>query len=105
MADLSLKFSWRMVLGAERKARRWEADESPKNLNNACKCGGWRRRILKVQCAGLMSPAFFENLVSEGWLRKLQSQEQKIDENDRFGLLLMNGRDLVGAVTIVPVDE
>ncbi|MBQ0721709.1 MAG: HipA N-terminal domain-containing protein [Gammaproteobacteria bacterium] len=46
-------------------------------------------------------PGFFENLVSEGWLRKLQSQQQKIDENDRFGLLLMNGRDLVGAVTIV----
>ena len=50
-------------------------------------------------------PGFFENLVSEGWLRKLQSREQKIDENDRFGLLLMNGRDLVGAVTIVPIDE
>jgi serine/threonine-protein kinase HipA len=50
-------------------------------------------------------PGFFENLVSEGWLRKLQSQEQKIDENDRFGLLLMNGRDLVGAVTITPIDE
>ena len=48
-------------------------------------------------------PGFFENLVSEGWLRKLQSQEQKIDENDRFGLLLMNGRDLVGAVTIAPL--
>ena len=50
-------------------------------------------------------PGFFENLVSEGWLRKLQSQEQKIDENDRFGLLLMNGRDLVGAVTILPANE
>lgn len=48
-------------------------------------------------------PGFFENLVSEGWLRKLQSKEQKIDENDRFGLLLMNGRDLVGAVTIAPL--
>jgi len=48
-------------------------------------------------------PGFFENLVSEGWLRRLQSQEQKIDENDRFGLLLMNGRDLVGAVTITPL--
>jgi serine/threonine-protein kinase HipA len=48
-------------------------------------------------------PGFFENLVSEGWLRKLQSREQKIDENDRFGLLLMNGRDLVGAVTIAPL--
>jgi len=49
-------------------------------------------------------PGFFENLVSEGWLRRLQSQEQKIDENDRFGLLLMNGRDLVGAVTIIPLN-
>jgi len=49
-------------------------------------------------------PGFFENLVSEGWLRKLQSQEQKIDEKDRFGLLLMNGRDLIGAVTVIPID-
>lgn len=49
-------------------------------------------------------PAFFENLVSEGWLRKLQAKEQHIDEDDRFGLLLRNGRDLVGAVTVVPAD-
>ena len=26
-------------------------------------------------------PGFFENLASEGWLRRLQSQEQKIDRN------------------------
>ncbi len=45
---------------------------------------------------------FFENLVAEGWLRKVQSQQQKIDENDRFGLLLSNGKDLVGAVTVEP---
>ena len=44
---------------------------------------------------------FFENLLSEGWLRKQQSQQQKVDENDRFGLLLLNGKDLVGAVTVV----
>jgi len=50
-------------------------------------------------------PGFFENLVSEGWLRQLQSQEQKIDESDRFGLLLANGRDLVGAVTVIPQTE
>jgi serine/threonine-protein kinase HipA len=43
---------------------------------------------------------FFENLVSEGWLRKLQSQQQNIDEHDRFGLLISNGKDLVGAVTV-----
>lgn len=45
----------------------------------------------------------FENLVSEGWLRMVQSQMQKIDVNDRFGLLLANGRDLAGAVTVEPM--
>ncbi len=45
---------------------------------------------------------FFENLVSEGWLQKLQSQHQNIDEHDRFGLLIANGKDLVGAVTVEP---
>lgn len=45
-------------------------------------------------------PSFFENLASEGWMRKLQSQEQHIDEADPFGLLLVNGRDLTGAVTV-----
>lgn len=53
--------------------------------------------------AGLFS--FFENLASEGWLRRLQSQQQKIGENDRFGLLLANGKDLVGAVSVEPVEE
>lgn len=48
-------------------------------------------------------PSFFENLVAEGWMRQLQSREQHIDENDKFGLLLANGRDLVGAVTVLPV--
>jgi serine/threonine-protein kinase HipA len=47
---------------------------------------------------------FFENLASEGWLRKLQSQHQKIDEEDRFTLLVENGNDLVGAVTVEPKD-
>lgn len=50
--------------------------------------------------AGLLP--FFENLVAEGWLKKLQSQHQRIDEHDRFGLLLANGKDLVGAVTVKP---
>ena len=50
-------------------------------------------------------PGFFDNLISEGWLRERQSQAQKIDENDHFGLLLANGRDLVGAVTVLPEQE
>lgn len=50
-------------------------------------------------------PGFFDNLVAEGWLRKLQSREQKIDESDHFGLLLANGMDLAGAVTVVPAGK
>jgi len=49
-------------------------------------------------------PAFFDNLVSEGWLRRVQSTSQHIDENDSFGLLLENGRDLVGAVAVHPAE-
>mgnify|MGYP001146797481 CR=1 FL=1 len=50
-------------------------------------------------------PSFFENLTAEGWLRTVQSQSQKIDEDDRFGLLLHNGGDLVGAVTVQAITE
>jgi serine/threonine-protein kinase HipA len=48
---------------------------------------------------------FFDGLVSEGWLLRLQSTQQHIDEKDRFGLLLKNGRDLVGAVVVVSHGE
>lgn len=44
--------------------------------------------------------SFFENLLAEGWMRGLQSKTLKIDENDKFGLLLLNGKDLIGAVTV-----
>ncbi|MBL4796896.1 MAG: HipA N-terminal domain-containing protein [Oleispira sp.] len=50
-------------------------------------------------------PSFFENLAAEGWMRKLQSREQHIDEADPLGLLLANGRDLTGAVTITALQE
>ena len=43
---------------------------------------------------------FFSGLVSEGWLKNLQSRTQKIDEKDEFSLLVANGHDLIGAVTI-----
>ncbi|MFZ2656867.1 MAG: HipA N-terminal domain-containing protein [Victivallales bacterium] len=48
---------------------------------------------------------FFEGLVSEGWLLKIQSITQKIDENDTFKLLIENGKDLIGAVTVEKEDE
>lgn len=52
---------------------------------------------------GKRLPPFFDNLVSEGWLKRQQSQTQKIDENDHFRLLLENGQDLPGAVSIKPL--
>ncbi|MBN2617776.1 MAG: HipA N-terminal domain-containing protein [Spirochaetales bacterium] len=42
----------------------------------------------------------FENLVSEGWLLDLQSRIQRIDKKDKFGILLNNGQDLIGAITV-----
>jgi len=48
---------------------------------------------------------FFSGLVSEGWLLKMQSQAQKIDERDHFSLLLANGEDLIGAISIRPKDS
>ncbi len=47
---------------------------------------------------------FFSNLASEGWLKSIQTRIQKIDENDIFTLILENGRDMVGAVSILKDD-
>lgn len=58
---------------------------------------------LPLQKEAFVSPRlfpFFEGLLSEGWLRKIQSVAQKIDEMDSFGLLEENGLDLIGAVSI-----
>lgn len=45
-------------------------------------------------------PPYFEGLVSEGWLRRVQAKEQRIDPDDHFALLVHNGLDLPGAITI-----
>ena len=44
---------------------------------------------------------FFEGLVAEGWLLAGQAQAQRIDKADTFRLLIENGSDLVGAVTVL----
>jgi len=44
---------------------------------------------------------FFDNLVSEGWLKEVQCRAQKIDQNDTLGLILANGKDMAGAVTVL----
>ena len=43
---------------------------------------------------------FFSGLVSEGWLKDLQSRAKKIDKNDELSLLIAGGHDLIGAVTL-----
>ncbi len=43
---------------------------------------------------------FFSGLVSEGWLKDLQSRAKKIDKNDELSLLIAGGQDLIGAVTL-----
>ena len=44
--------------------------------------------------------AFFDGLIPEGWLLDLVSHHWKIDQRDRFGLLLVACRDCIGAVSI-----
>jgi len=44
--------------------------------------------------------AFFDGLIPEGWLLNLVVHNWKIDQRDRFGLLLVACRDCIGAVSI-----
>lgn len=48
---------------------------------------------------------FFENLVPEGWLLSCAQSIYKVDKKNRFGLLLATGRETVGAVKVVAIDE
>lgn len=50
-------------------------------------------------------PPYFSGLCSEGWLRAVQCAQQGISPDDEFALLMNNGRDLAGAVTIEPFEE
>tara|TARA_B110000467_G_C18161932_1_gene390116 strand:+ start:78 stop:482 length:405 start_codon:yes stop_codon:yes gene_type:complete len=47
-------------------------------------------------------PYLFQNLASEGWLRKTQCEEGNINNEDTLGLLLANGKNLIGALAIIP---
>lgn len=48
---------------------------------------------------------FFTNLVSEGWVRVFQAKKSRLDKRDDFGLLLANGSDLIGAISVKPVTQ
>lgn len=47
----------------------------------------------------------FENLLAEGWLLGVQSHSERIDPTDKFGILLANGSDLAGAISIEVDDD
>ena len=48
---------------------------------------------------------FFDGLIPEGWLLHIVSKNWKLDQNDRFGLLMVSCRDCVGAVWIEEAEE
>lgn len=54
--------------------------------------------------SGSLHP-YFASLAPEGWLKKRYSQLQQQDENDPFGLLIQNGKNLIGAVQLIAEDE
>jgi len=49
--------------------------------------------------------AFFDGLIPEGWLLNVVSHNWKIDQKDRFGLLLVACKDPIGNVQIREVQE
>ncbi len=48
---------------------------------------------------------FFRGLIPEGWLFDLNARALKIDPKDEFGMLLHTGRDCIGAVTVVNLED
>ena len=48
---------------------------------------------------------FFDGLVPEGWLLDIALDNWKINARDRFGLLLACGKNTIGAVSLVPIEE
>ena len=48
---------------------------------------------------------FFEGLIPEGWLLNIASNNWKIKENDRMGLLLACCQNCIGAVSVHPIIE
>lgn len=46
---------------------------------------------------------FFEGLIPEGWLLDIASENWKINQSDRMGLLLACCQDCIGAVSVEPI--
>ena len=47
---------------------------------------------------------FFDGLIPEGWLLDVVSRNWKIDQRDRFGLLMVACHDCIGNVSIREVE-
>ena len=47
---------------------------------------------------------FFDGLIPEGWLLDMVVNNWKVDNKDRFGLLMLSCKDCIGDVHIEPVD-
>lgn len=47
-------------------------------------------------------PTFFSNSVSEGWVKRHQAKLARLDQDDKFGLLLGYGEELIGPIRILP---
>ncbi|MFH1428545.1 MAG: HipA N-terminal domain-containing protein [Candidatus Margulisiibacteriota bacterium] len=43
---------------------------------------------------------FFDNLIQEGWLKTLSETILHIADSDRFNLLVKNGQDCIGSVSL-----
>lgn len=50
-------------------------------------------------------PTFFDGLLPEGWQLEALLRRAKLDRHDYMGQLLTVGSDLVGAVTVEPVED
>lgn len=48
---------------------------------------------------------FFDGLIPEGWLLNVVSRNWKIDQKDRFGLLMVACYDCIGCVSIQEVAQ
>ena len=46
---------------------------------------------------------FFEGLIPEGWLLDIASENWKINQSDRMGLLLACCKNCIGAVSVEPI--
>lgn len=49
--------------------------------------------------------SFFDGLIPEGWLLNIVSKNWKLNQDDRFGLLLVACKDPIGNVSIKGVKE